>query len=461
MATISAPSQSFIGTDVNLSVGFTNQSPSTPGYAPFVDLYLPADGVDGNDGLTYNVGSATYLGMSVTTTVLTFDASGHAVHPYAVDSSGNPIVLDGTPGDQVVVFQLPFGSFTPGQPTATINLSAHLSNLARLGTPLDIKAEGGFALGADPLDDPATDPSIIGSSQTSPLTPTIIQLVKTYLGPEQETATGPNFPEQYLLTVNVAPGQTVTNVDLTDVLPINMQFVKVDSVNGNGSSTITGSNPSTTIPGGTLTEEFDKLVGTPVTGLNTAQVVFTFYIPEYDNTGADVLPLSNGAFAPSTDNANVAGTWTPINTLEASQTVTSSAQDTITDKSIAIQKGVADVVDVNNNGPSPRDTLQYTLNFQISDFFAFQDVTVQDIISDGQAIDPSFTPTISFNQHGNSVSGSFTPSYIQLLSGYGVAQLDGPDHGQLRPLHAPGQSWQPDGRPAPRRVDPGQRHGRS
>ena len=59
------------------------------------------------------------------------------------------------------------------------------------------------------------------------MTPTILRLTKTYIGPEDETATGPNFPRQYRITVDVATGQTVTDLDLTDVLPGNLQFIAV------------------------------------------------------------------------------------------------------------------------------------------------------------------------------------------------------------------------------------------
>ena len=119
-ASLTLPTSALIGTELNFSVGFQNVSSTTAGYAPYIDLYLPTTGDEGAnpavpDGISFT--SATYLGSPVTSSILTFDGAGHATHPYAVDSSGSPLVLNGTPGNQVVVFQLPFGSFTPGQPT--------------------------------------------------------------------------------------------------------------------------------------------------------------------------------------------------------------------------------------------------------------------------------------------------------------------------------------------------------
>ncbi|MGH9676409.1 MAG: hypothetical protein ACRD36_04845 [Candidatus Acidiferrum sp.] len=52
--------------------------------------------------------------------------------------------------------------------------------------------------------------------------PELFMLKKTCIGPENETATGPNFPRQYKLDVSIAPGQTITNLDVTDLLPNNL-----------------------------------------------------------------------------------------------------------------------------------------------------------------------------------------------------------------------------------------------
>ena len=55
------------------------------------------------------------------------------------------------------------------------------------------------------------------------------------------------------------------------------------------------------------------------------------------------------------------------------------------------------VNDTGVTGPTPGDTLEYTLSFQVSDFFAFQGVVITDTISDGQHLDASFAPILSVN----------------------------------------------------------------
>ena len=75
-----------------------------------------------------------------------------------------------------------------------------------------------------------------------------------------------------------------------------------------------------------------------------------------------------------------------------------------------------------------RDTIEYQLNFQVSDYFALNNVTLEDILSDGQEIDASFTPTISFQQQAN--GNNFTnqpfagPNVTSTINGDGTQFRD-------------------------------------
>jgi fimbrial isopeptide formation D2 family protein len=410
-ATLNVPAQGFVGENLNFTVTFDNTGAAADdtGYGPFIDLYLPSTGADGNDGIGTSLPiTTTYLGTPLTQTILTFDAFGHATHPYAQDATGAYVVVTGTPGDKLVVLQLPFGSFTRDQPPVVVSVSANLSNLADVGTPLTTRARGGFQYGATPLNDWCCgDPSIMNpasnNSSTWPgasVTPTVFTLSKTYLGPEDETATGPNYPRQYRVTADVANGQAVTNLDLTDVLPNNLQFVSVDAttIRGTPTSTTAISTPSTSTPGGTLTRRFASVTGT--TAANDAEMLFTFYVPLTDTVGSNVINATTGDDATSPNNASGSGSWTPIDPRDSPGTVSSNPpgpEHTLNDKSIAIQKSVAVVTDTGAAGPTPGDTLEYTLNFQVSDFFAFQGAVITDTISDGQHFDAGFTPTLQVN----------------------------------------------------------------
>ena len=417
-ATLNVPATAFIGEDVNFSVTFDNPGTTAAdvGYGPFVDIILDSTGADGDDGLGTTSISASFLGADIQSGdiyITTFDISGNATHPFVLDNTGGKIIVSGTPGDKLVSIRLPFGSFTPDQPAAQIDVKVNMSNLADLGTPLSLSARAGYEFGYTPLNDwcclDAAYPDAVSSWNGKTVTPTLFTFMKTYSGPESETATGPNFPHQFTITMDIADGQTLTDLDLSDILPANMQFVSLDSVTNAGTAaTISAiSTPNTTTPGGTLTRRLSSVTGT--TGEVDAQMTFTFYIPRDDSSTARVIDPATGSAVLSCNNASVSGSWTPIDSRNVADGGVKTqdpggCEYSLHDRSIAIQKGVA-VVAGTGGGPGldmliPTATLEYRLNIQISDFFAFNEIVVTDTFSDGQHFDALFTPTLEVN--GNS-----------------------------------------------------------
>ena len=399
---LNLPAQVFLGEDVSFTVSFDNTD-TVPGYGPIVDLILPTNGADGAqntdpplDGLSFL--SATYLGVAVESTVQTFPGSGAVTcvdHPYIVDDTGAPVQVCGDAGDTYVALRLPFGSFTPDQPPLDVAVTLSMSNLADLGTPLTVQARGGYQFGFTPENDYCCgdDPSdSLSSFVNDSVTPTLFTLEKSYNGPEDETATGPNFPRRYTITANIAPGQTLTAFNLTDVLPPNMQFSSLVSTNPGGPSC---SLPSTSTPGGTLSCTFASVSG-------TASMTFEYFIPRLNAAAGNVLDPVSGDDATSCDQAQGGGTWLPLDPRDVGGVFSqdpAGCEHTLTDKSIAIQKGVSVV---GGGQPVPDRVLEYTLAIQISDFFAFDGVVVTDDFSDGQHFDPTFAPTLTVA--GNSYS---------------------------------------------------------
>ena len=187
------------------------------------------------------------------------------------------------------MLRLPFGSFAPDQPPATVDLTVNMSNFADVGVPLTVQARGGYEFGYTPLDDwccgDAASPGAISGWTSDSVTPTLLTLSKSYSGPEDETATGPNFPRQYTVNVGIAPGQGVTSLQVTDFVPDNMQY------DGLVSSTPAGAacTPPAAGPGGTLTCSWPAPVS------NSASLTFDFYIPLEDAGGIRVLdPAQRG-----------------------------------------------------------------------------------------------------------------------------------------------------------------------
>jgi large repetitive protein len=455
---VSAPADVILGNDVSFSVTFDNDS-AIVGYGPFLEVVLDTTGIDGTlspastfDGLSTNATiTTTYLGNPINPSdviVRSFDASGNATHPYARDSSGNFITVTAAtygaaPGDKIIFIRLPFGSFTPAQPPATVNMTINMSNFADVDAGLFVKARGGYQFGTTPLDDfccgdlPA---NTIGSIDSDTVTPRLYTLSKAYTGPENETATGPNFPRTYTLTADIATGQTITNLVLTDVLPSNIQFISITAPTPAYTS---ATLPSTSTPGGTIGLTYNSIAGTAA--INDIQVTVNFYVPLlYDDADVDLLfnnpvidPLS-GDDVTSSNSVSATGGWLPLDTrdrisgpstpIPATGICPVGCPHTLTDKSIAIQKLISGTA-------GPGQILTYTLDFQISDFFAFDGVTITDVISDGQRLDTTFTPTLFFNGNTNNFSlGSFAAANYDVTCHYTVsvgagtgAECEGPN----------------------------------
>ena len=480
-ATVNGPSVAgLIGQEIPLTVTFDNTAtnPADIGYSPFVDIVMPATGdapPAPNDGISFKPGSATYNGLSLNTTVLTFNAAGTATHPFAKNPDGTSLIVTGKPGDQLVVVQLPFGSYGPEQPAAEINFTGIVSPLAQPNSSYAVTATGGFQFQTDASGNPTVNVATIGATTTDPIEPQLFRIKKTSTAPEAETATGPNFTHTYTVSMAVAPGQTVTNLRLTDVLPNNVQFVSLVSATANGSTPPPADidTPTATLPGGTLTREFNQVIGT---GSDSDVVMtFSYFVPQDNRAGLDVIPLGTGGTAIATNTSAATGTWTSPNpNFPGPQSIASdpddaNAQHTLTARTVALQKTYADLT--NPGSPRAGDLIEYTLNFQVSDFFALDNFNVDDVLSDGQEFDATFTPTLSYTQHSESyTAASFAPANVAVaVQGDGSTNISFDVSAQLATLRGtsdgdllgagipPGGTGSPSMPPNPNPSGPGTR----
>ena len=147
--------------------------------------------------------------------------------------------------------------------------------------------------------DPITDPPIVAVPVTEPVSPAAMLITKQYLGPEGETATGPNFVQTWRLNINIADGQTIKNLELSDNLASSLQFVSasrvyVDGVPAASSEIIASHDPSTTMLGGLLLRVLRSVIGTTSNPDVTMDV--NFYVPQYvGGTNQSILDPTTGS----------------------------------------------------------------------------------------------------------------------------------------------------------------------
>ncbi|UPY37766.1 SdrD B-like domain-containing protein [Sediminicoccus sp. KRV36] len=409
---LSAP----IGGLQNLTVRFDNVPDAAPGsnvgYSPYINLILPTNGADGagagnspaNDGVIFL--GATFLGAGLEQWVLEFPAGGTVIHPFSKDASGNPLVVTGTPGETLVVLRLPFGSFTPEQTAADVQVSLRVSNLADLATPLNVQASGGFAYGLDPLLNPSTDAPVFGPPASLAITPTVLAVDVDYVGPEQETATGPSYPREWLVKALIADGQTVTGLTLRDTMPDGTYIKSVSIVNGTGTTSFDNATGQVTA---NLTGSYTGGVG----GVPTLKI--EFYVPEFLRDGTTpVLDPVTGAFRVLENNARLDASWTPTDGRDAVTVFAinpAGPEDVITAKSIAVQKSVEALTSLKAG-----ENLEWTLDGQVSNYFNMDDLILVDKLGDGQIFDASKPVTITMKEGGATLfSGTIAAANINAV----------------------------------------------
>jgi uncharacterized repeat protein (TIGR01451 family) len=429
------PPEVLIGETFIFNVRFKNIG-SAVGFGPFIDLAINFRGADNNtasglcDGIDFvnaqmvdiNSGSLALTSTKYGNTNPASCPASSALHPYA----GVGTVTFPT-GWQLVTIELPFGSFDPSQPEIVVEVAAKVHDFADVNQPLAICTRGGFrfgtsATGGTPITEQGND-VINNNWECQEVTPTVFTLKKEYLGPEDETATGPNFKHKYKITVDIADGQTVGKpLTVTDCLPNNMAYegglvVTKPSTWPSYSATQppigTVNNPTASC----LVVSWPNVFVTGVPGPD-ATVQFEFTIRDVDANGNEVLPNCS-APALSINPLTVTGKWSPKDPRDTGGTVTGSTSNAhqLNDKCLAIQKSVNVYQDTGAPGPTPGDILKYTLSFQISDYKTIGQIKITDRLSDGQLFLNSPPPMLTIGDQFGSYTINPLPSTYYSATG--------------------------------------------
>jgi len=418
---------------------FDNTGPAgDTGFGPFIDLVFPRRGADGDPGATTPVqpvdgisfGTATYMGVPVTTYTLTFpdpDGTGPlivgtVIHPLAVNNLGVPLTVTGNAGDTLVVAALPFGSFVTDQPPAPVVFTANVSDMADVGAPLTFRARAGFQYGADALNNPTLpDPTILSQASANSTTWAPSQAVIPQVVTVDKTAegglTGDNFHRQYTITINIAPGETVDGITVTDTLPSDMVYLGATAALGTITLQPTVSAIVDNVPptNNTLSVTYASLTGGPHV------ITVDFYVPEADYAGNPVIFRAPADDATSDPNSvRVQGTWTtPTDPRDGSLPIdTTVGGITRTDMSMILNKGVSVV---GGGAVIPGAILEHTLTIGVSDYFAFEDFVIDDTINDGHRwlTGGIYTPKLILVEHrGDLASAAMTAANYTVTPHY-------------------------------------------
>ncbi len=323
-------------------------------------------------------------------------------------------------GDQLVVLDLGDGGFSATRAPAVVAVSAQVSPQADLGTPLTISAVAGFRHGDSPTGETPV-------SQTAPATaavaPRLFDFTVSEIGPDAETVTGPEFPRQIALGFSLAPGQTVTDLDLTYELPDGFLYL--------------GSTPAAAVeppdntaphlpPDNVVRVNFASVTGT---GGTDATATIDVVVADLEAGGGPVIDPATGDDVTVSGAAGALGDWTPVDARDTGGTdnVVSDITHDLHLRSLATQTSVAVVTDTAPPGASPGDVLEWTVPFQVSDHFTYGDLGLTTVLTDGQTLAPT-APTLVATDDDADVSGAVPAANLVIdegaACGEGTTTLD-------------------------------------
>jgi len=355
------PTENFVGEQFCITATLTNTG--TTGYGPYYQLFLKPD---------FALASAEIFGSAVATTLVgTFPSV--TTDPI----SGEPV--SGPAGSSFYTLEPPVGSVTNGgAPLNTIICIDVVAGAAPDVLQNDaVQLTPGFAFG----DSPTGNTAVVGSTESSSLTPVIITFTEEDLTAEDETPPGPAFTYDIEAVADIASDRTVSpvtfpRIELTD----NRQFVgPIEAVGGSSCvATVTNSNGDT---------QSGSLPFTP-----THMTTPGGYIDVVCNSGSGTL----GSDRDIVITAPVYAT----NNLDSNACTYENNVTRNISKHMVIRKS-ADKLSVR-----PSEVVTYSLSFAVSEYVSTENITITDVMPDGL----TYNGTSSMTIDGNNVAVSPTVS---------------------------------------------------
>ena len=190
------------------------------------------------------------------------------------------IEIVATPVANVYQVIPPIGSVVENGPVLDFEICGTLQTNLTAGELQEITVTPGYIYGDTPTGEngPIYDP---GDQETGTINPVVLELEKSNTAPEGERPPGPSFPFDYHLSVNIAAGAVIENVQMVDLLDPALQWtgspVQIIAPNGTNCTLDSGPN-SPPVSGGTITVSCDSVAGSPAPV--DIDIVYAVYITD-------------------------------------------------------------------------------------------------------------------------------------------------------------------------------------
>ena len=364
------PADVFINESFNFQMVFKNLGDAT-GFQPYIQLIAPKE-------LThFTVSYSNRKIVPIKVGIFNESTYDNTTGLYTLRDPFTKKEVHGPANSTFYILQYPLGSFTVDAPDAVLNITSGIGVL-KIGKLLNFTVTPVFRYGNSPIDDPVNYPPIYGETVTGWVNPVVVKIDKSSSLNEHETATGSNFPFSYSVNINIANGAKIENITITDVIPSDVMYlgspVLYDSkgrVIDSGLYTI--EEPAGNKTGGKLILKLKEAVG----DLSTTSITLKYkaYAPEFDNSTGDNITIINS----ETGECVAAASTVDMNYTYVNDTYNASNSYSIYLKSLATQK-YSEILTGSGQLHSvvPHNLIVYKIDFEISDYFAFDDLVIYD-----------------------------------------------------------------------------------
>ena len=365
------PADVFINESFNFQMVFKNLGDAT-GFQPYVQLIAPED-------LTQFTVSFSNRNI-VPIKVGVFDEStyNNATGLYTLIDPFTKKEVHGPVNSTFYILQYPLGSFPVDAPDAVLNVTSSIGDL-EIGKLLNFTVTPVFRYGNGHIDDPVNYPPIYGETVTGWVNPVVVKIDKDSNLHEDETATGSNFPFEYYVNINIANGAKIENITIADVLPSNIMYLgSLVLYDSKGkiidSSLYTVEKPDGNKTGGKIILKLKEATG-DLSGTSLS-LRYKAYAPEFDNSTDDNITIIDSETGVST----VAKNTVNMDYTYDNNTYDVSDSYNVYLKSLATQK-YAEILSTPIDGTYtvvPHNSINYKVDFEISDYFAFDNLVIYD-----------------------------------------------------------------------------------
>ena len=389
------PADVFINESFNFQMVFKNLGDAT-GFQPYIQLIAPKE-------LThFTVSYFNRKIVPIKVGIFNESTYDNTTGLYTLRDPFTKKEVHGPANSTFYILQYPLGSFTVDAPDAVLNITSGIGVL-EIGKLLNFTVTPVFRYGNSPIDDPVNYPPIYGETVTGWVNPVVVKIDKSSSLNEHETATGSNFPFSYSVNINIANGAKIENITITDVIPSDVMYlgspVLYDSkgrVIDSGLYTI--EEPAGNKTGGKLILKLKEAIE----DLSTTSITLKYkaYAPEFDNSTGDNITIINS----ETGEGVAAASTVDMNYTYVNDTYNASNSYSIYLKSLATQKYSEILTGSGQLHPVvPHNLIVYKIDFEISDYFAFDDLVIYD----------------KFDTHKVGSAQKFLTEYEPVLSIYG------------------------------------------